>query len=120
MRCFARKYGKKVRTFYNLPKSPIPFDKDRIAKLIDSKMFKTAKTPHKGRLYEIARLRLEGYTVSEVRDKLALHQEQYRRDLLKILKWFVGYVDSLEEPSEFASTLENASFEEKSIKSPVT
>jgi hypothetical protein len=108
------KYWKGARRFINLPKSPIRFDKDRIAKFVDTKPSKMQKIVNKGRLYEIAKLRIEGLKYTEISDKMKINPAQITREVNKILKFFVDYVDKLEEPKEFVNTIEQSSLEETS------
>ena len=106
------KYWKRARRFINLPKSPIKFDMDRIAKFVDRKLSKESKKINKGRLYEIAKMRVEGFTYSEIGDKFNLHPEQLKREINKVLKFFVEYADEIEEPKDFVNKIERTPFEE--------
>ncbi len=101
------KYWRGARRFTNLPKSPIRFDPDKTAKFILTKMSKMQKNVFKGRLYEIARSRLQGMTYSDIADKLNTSNAQLVREINKILKFYVSYVDSQEDPREFVNKTEN-------------
>ncbi len=115
MLCYAKKW-KGSRRFTNLPRSPIRFDKDRIAKFIDAKMSKKPREVSKGRLYEIAKLRVSGKRFSEIGDKFGLHPQQMTREVNKILKFFVEYVDLREDGKDFVHTIEQTPLEETASK----
>lgn len=92
MVCMSKHHA--TKTFYNLPRSPIRFDPHRTAPFIVKKMSKKPDFQNMGQVYEIARMRLEGATLSDIGDKFKMHPEQVRRELNKALKRFVDYEES--------------------------
>jgi hypothetical protein len=98
MECRSRYFS--PRTFINLPKSPIKFDPDRLAPFIDTKMSKKSEKMNRGRVYEIAKLRVAGWTLSQIGDKFGLHVEQVRREIKKALKGFIDYVEAREDEND--------------------
>jgi len=93
------------RTFRNLPRSPIRFDPYRIAPFLHKKMSKESGKVNRGRAYEIAKLRVAGWTLAEIGDKFDLHVEQVRRELKKGLKGFIEFTDAKEVEGESVSNI---------------
>jgi len=78
-------------TFYNLPKSPIRFDPDRLAPFIDKKVSKVSELKNKSQVYEVCRLWLNGSKQTDIAEKFHLHPEQIRRLIKKGIKRFLEY-----------------------------
>lgn len=95
MECKSRHFS--PRTFINLPKSPIRFDPDRLAPFVDMEMSKKAELGNMGRVYEIAKLYVEGLGLSQIGDKFNLHREQIRRELKKALARYLEFVEAQAE-----------------------
>lgn len=88
------------RTFRNLPRSPIRFDKDRVAPFIDKKVYKDAELAKGSLTYEVAMLYLGGYSFSQIKKEKNLHQEQVKREIKKALKWYCEHQDDFPEETE--------------------
>ena len=94
------------RTFFNLPKSPIPFDPDRLAPFIDKKVSKKTDSGKGNEIYEVAKSYGEGKSVSWIKTELGLHQETVKRDIRKALKSFVESEDRARDEEQESSKLE--------------
>lgn len=88
------------RTFRNLPRSPIRFDKDRPASFIVTKMSKEADLAKGSLTYQIAMLYAKGYSFSQIKREKNLHQEQVKRHIQKALNWFCSHQDDFPEEKE--------------------
>jgi len=96
------------RTFYNLPRSPIRFDPDRLAQFVDKEMSKKGDLVKGSEIYEVARLYARGKSFKAIKGELGLHQEKVKRDIRKALSSFIGYEDKArEEREEFGESRES-------------
>lgn len=87
MECRSKHFSS--RTFYNLPRSPIRFDPDRLAPFIDTDVSKAVDKEVMGLTYEIAQLYSKGYSMTQIKKDKEMHQETVKREIRKALKWFV-------------------------------
>ena len=81
MECYSKHHPH--RTFSGLPKSPIAFDKDRLAPFIDRDMSKEMKKEGMSRIYQVANLYAKGTSMNDIKTQLDVHQETVKRDIRK-------------------------------------
>jgi len=82
------------RTFKNLPKSPIRFDPDKTANfVIDMKMSKGLDLRERGKIYEISKLYVDGFSFERISKDRGFHTEEVRRSIKKALKQYLEYED---------------------------
>ena len=72
-----------------MPRSPIRFDKDRLAPFIDTDISKEKDLEDLGLTYEIADLYSRSFSMSQIKKEKKMHQEEVKREVRKALKWFV-------------------------------
>lgn len=78
------------RTFRNLPRSPIRFDKDRSAKfIIDKKVSKLADLAQRGKTYEICGYYAKNWSFRQIQSETGYHPEEIKRAIRKGLEWFI-------------------------------
>lgn len=77
-----------VRTFRDLPPSPIRFDPDVLAPF-NMKEAKLTEKEGMGITYEVASMYSRGMSITKIKTEKNLHQEQIKREIRKALKWFV-------------------------------
>lgn len=70
-------------TFRNLPRSPIKFDKDRLAEFWEAEAIQYSDLSE---TMKVAKARLDGKSFSWIRDKMGVHPETAKRHVRKILK----------------------------------
>jgi len=88
-------------TFKNLPRSPIRFDKDRLAPFVDTDMSKKPDSREMGLTYEVAQLYTKDWSMTQIKKDKGMHQEEVRRHIRKALKWFLAnYDESIEAKGE--------------------
>lgn len=98
MLCRSKHFSERV--FYNLPKSPIRFDPDRLAPFVDKKVLKKTDLGKGNEIYEVAKFYAEDKSISWIKTELGLHQETVRRDIRKALKRFIESEDRRREEEE--------------------
>ena len=72
-------------TFTGLPRSPIKFDKDRLAEFWEAEVMAFSDLSEE---MKVAKARMEGKSFSWIRDNLHVHPETAKRHVRKILKAF--------------------------------
>lgn len=77
------------RTFRNLPRSPIRFDKDRLAPFIDTDMSSSMIGEQGGKVYEICSLYARGFSFRQIEKEKGIHPEETKRAIKKGLKFFL-------------------------------
>ena len=88
------------RTFYNLPRSPIKFDEDRLAPFINREVSKKRDLGKGSEIYEVAKSYGKGDSVTKIKTELGLHQETVKRDIRKALNRFIEYEDRTREEQQ--------------------
>lgn len=83
----------KPRTFYNLPKSPIKFDPDKLAPFISTEVSKKTDLEKGSEIYEVARFYSKGKSLSWIKREMDLHPEKVKRDIRKALALYLEYED---------------------------
>jgi hypothetical protein len=58
--------------------------------------------------------RIEGLKYTDISGKLNIQAIQITREVNKILKFFVDYVDEMEDSKDFVNKIEQSSLEERS------
>lgn len=87
MECRSKHYP--FRRFEGLPKSPIEYDPDTLAKFIDKDMSKVGDSESAPLISQVCRLYSQDMTLNKIAKELDLHRQQVKRMLQKGLKWFV-------------------------------
>lgn len=72
-------------TFTGLPRSPIKFDKDRLADFFEAEAIQYSVLSDS---MKVAKARMEGWSFSRIRDELGIHPETAKRHVRKVLKAF--------------------------------
>ncbi len=98
MKCKSKHFSPRI--FYNLPRSPIRFDADRVAEFIDRKLSKTAKNPQMELTYRICSMYVKGKSMTQITRELGYHTEEVRRYLKKGLKSFLEHEGAFQEEKE--------------------
>jgi len=91
---FCRSKHFSPRTFVNLPRSPIRFDKDRLAPFISMEVSKRKDLGKGNEIYEVARAYAKGNSITRIKADLGLHQETVKRDIRKALNRFIEHEDA--------------------------
>lgn len=93
MECRSKHYP--FRIFYDLPASPIKFDKDLCANFFDKEMSKVGDSSTLPPILRVCASYSKGDTLDKIGKENGLHRQQVKRMLQKGLKWFT---DNYEEP----------------------
>ena len=91
---FCRSKHHAPRTFFNLPRSPIRFDQDKLAPFVDKEVSKRTDLDKGDEIYEVARAYGKGISITRIKTDLGLHQEKVKRDIRKALNRFIEYEDA--------------------------
>lgn len=99
MECQSKHYPRRV--LEDLPKSPIDYDPDKLARFIDKEMYNLPDNSQAKTILDIAEYYVNGLTYGKIANKLGIHKQQVKRHIQKLMKWAI---DNYEEPK---TTLEN-------------
>lgn len=95
MTCRSKHYPK--RTLEDLPKSPIDYDPDKLARFIDKEMYNLPNNRQAEQILNIGEYYVKGLSYGKIANKLDLHKQQVKRELQKLIKWAI---ENYEEPSK--------------------
>ncbi len=87
MECRSKHYP--FRRFEGLPKSPIDYDPDTLAKFIDKDVSKVADSKQLPVIFQVCGMYAKDMTFNQIGKETGLHKQQVKRFIQKGIKWFV-------------------------------
>lgn len=86
------------REFTDLPKSPIDYDPDRMARFIDKEVSKVADSDTLPIISQVCAMYARGLTLTSISKRTDIHKQQVKRYIQKGLKWFVDNYADKDDP----------------------
>lgn len=87
MECKSKHYPRRV--LEDLPKSPIDYDPDKLAKFIDKEMYNLPENSQERTILDIGEYYAKGMTYGKIANKVGLHKQQVKRHVQKLIKWAI-------------------------------
>lgn len=87
MQCRSKHYP--FREYTDLPKSPIHYDPDKLAKFIDKEVYKIGDKSKRAVILNVAEMYSNKRNMGKIAKELGIHRQEVKRHLQKALKWFV-------------------------------
>lgn len=87
MECASKHYA--FRRFTGLPKSPIEYDPDTLARFLDKDVYKLGDERNLPIIFDVARRYANGDTLTKIQKDTGIHKQQVKRYIQKALFWFV-------------------------------